>query len=508
MSNKQTEKASNIANKTTSNTAIKPDTPTILKQIVADKRQWIAEKQAQFPLASFQSQISKSERDFYTALQTGVAGGVDRKGTLAYILECKKASPSKGVIRADFSPTAIAKVYKNYASAISVLTDEKYFQGDFSYIQQVREVAHQPILCKDFMVSEYQVYLARYHQADAILLMLSVLDDEEYRTLASLAHSLGMGVLTESANENEVQRAINLGAKVIGINNRNLHDLSVDIKRTPQLAMPIATNCPADTIIVSESGIKTHDDIKTLQKHAHAFLIGSSLMAEDNLDSAVRCLLYGENKVCGLTRAEDAKLAYESGAYFGGLIFADKSKRKVNLEQAQQIQASAPLKYVGVFQNQTIELVCELADKLQLFAVQLHGDEDKAFVRQLRERLPDEVQIWKAVSVDVEQKEFTAPDFDYQNFDHIDIDRYVIDSKVGKQQGGTGKTFDWSLVPTELKAKSMLAGGLTVENIGEAKEQGFIGLDINSGAESHENGQAGIKDKAKLQAIFTKLLLR
>ena len=102
----------------------------------------------------------------------------------AYILECKKASPSKGLIRSEFKPTEIAQVYKHYANAISVLTDEKYFQGDFAYIKQVRDVVTQPVLCKDFMISEYQVYLARFYQADAILLMLSVVNDETYRILA------------------------------------------------------------------------------------------------------------------------------------------------------------------------------------------------------------------------------------------------------------------------------------------------------------------------------------
>lgn len=141
----------------------------------------------------------------------------------SYILECKKASPSKGLIRAAFDLTEIAEVYQHYATVISVLTDEKYFQGHFADIAQVRQRVTQPILCKDFILSEYQVYLARYAQADAILLMLSVLNDERYTQLATLAHQLGMGVLTETSNEAEFARALALKAKVIGVNNRNLH---------------------------------------------------------------------------------------------------------------------------------------------------------------------------------------------------------------------------------------------------------------------------------------------
>ncbi len=469
--------------------------PTILKQIVADKRQWIAQQQIENPLANFHQHLQKSERDFYQALQSpSMQGNKESKGDNnrpAYILECKKASPSKGLIRADFSPTDIAQVYKNYASVISVLTDEKYFQGDFAYIKQVRDIAPQPILCKDFIVCDYQIYLARYHGADAILLMLSILDDEQYQGLANTAHSLGMGVLTETATEEEVQRAIALQAKVIGINNRNLHDLSVDIERTPQLAQAI----PSDRIIISESGIKNHQHIQHLQTYANGFLIGSSLMAEDDLNSAVRRVVYGENKVCGLTRATDCQSAYEEGAYFGGLIFAPKSKRAVSFEQAQSLIKSALLKFVGVFQNQSVQTVAKIANELQLFAVQLHGDEDQYYINELRILLADNVQIWQAISVDVEQSNIN---FLLDN----NVNRYVFDSQVGKQQGGTGQVFDWSLIRQELKDKAMLAGGLNVDNIVQAKQQGFLGLDINSGVES----SVGVKDKERLGEVFEKLL--
>ena len=176
------------------------ETATVLQKIVLDKAEWVKNKEAEFPLSEFEKNIQKSDRSFYDAL----ANGTHQK--TAYILECKKASPSKGLIRSEFKPTEIAQVYKHYANAISVLTDEKYFQGDFSYIKQVRDVVTQPVLCKDFMISEYQVYLARFYQADAILLMLSVVNDETYRILADLAHSLGMGVLTETSNEEEFER--------------------------------------------------------------------------------------------------------------------------------------------------------------------------------------------------------------------------------------------------------------------------------------------------------------
>lgn len=150
---------------------------TVLAKIVADKAIWVEARKQQQPLASFQNDVVPSSRRFYDALQGA---------RTAFILECKKASPSKGVIRDDFDPARIAGIYKHHASAISVLTDEKYFQGSFDFLPVVSGIAPQPILCKDFIIDPYQIWLARFYQADACLLMLSVLDDEQYRL--SLIH--------------------------------------------------------------------------------------------------------------------------------------------------------------------------------------------------------------------------------------------------------------------------------------------------------------------------------
>lgn len=208
---------------------------TVLDKIVKDKAVWVEARKQQQPLESFQQRVALSSRSFYDALQ----------GTrTAFILECKKASPSKGLIRDDFDPEMIAGVYRHYASAVSVLTDEKYFQGDFAFLPVVSAAITQPVLCKDFIIDPYQIYLARYYQADAILLMLSVVDDEQYRQLAAIAHSLQMGVLTEVSNEQELERAIALEAKVVGINNRDLRDLSIDLNRTRELAPRLGLASP------------------------------------------------------------------------------------------------------------------------------------------------------------------------------------------------------------------------------------------------------------------------
>lgn len=258
---------------------------TVLAKIVADKRLWVEARKQKQPLDEFIDGLIPSDRSFYDALSGDQT---------AFILECKKASPSKGLIRQDFNLDHIAKVYNGHASAISVLTDEKYFQGNFDFLPLVRNQVKQPVLCKDFMIDIYQVYLARHYSADAILLMLSVLDDDEYRELAAVAEKLNLGILTEVSNEQELERAIALKAKVVGINNRNLRDLSIDLNRTKELAPRLSQ----DTIVISESGIYNHQQIRELTAYANGFLIGSSLMAEDNLELAVRRVLLGENKVC------------------------------------------------------------------------------------------------------------------------------------------------------------------------------------------------------------------
>lgn len=447
---------------------------TVLAKIVADKAIWVEARKEQQPLASFQNEVVPSQRRFYDALQGA---------RTAFILECKKASPSKGVIRDDFDPARIAGVYKHHASAISVLTDEKYFQGSFDFLPIVSQIAPQPILCKDFIIDAYQIWLARFYQADACLLMLSVLDDEQYRHLAAVAHSLNMGVLTEVSNEEELERAIALKAKVVGINNRDLRDLSIDLNRTRQLAPRLG----AGVTVISESGINTYAQVRELSHFANGFLIGSALMSHDDLNAAVRRVLLGENKVCGLTRPQDAAAALEAGAVYGGLIFVDASPRFVTEDQAREVIAGAPLSYVGVFRDAPVTDVKALAESLSLTAVQLHGQEDQTYINELRQALAPQVQIWKAQSVSD-----SLPARDLQH-----VDKYVLDNG----QGGTGERFDWSLLNGEKLDNVLLAGGLSPDNCVEAAKAGCAGLDFNSGVES----QPGIKDASKLASVFKTL---
>lgn len=454
---------------------------TVLDKIITYKKQWVMDAQIRKPLKSFLNQLHQCDRDFYAALQ---------QSHRCFILECKKASPSKGLLNKAFNLNEIAATYKKNADVISVLTDEKFFQGKFSDIQQVRKNVHQPILCKDFIIDDYQIYKARYSHADAVLLMLSVLSDKQYQRLSALAHQLNMGVLTEISNDVECDRACRLGAKVIGINNRNLKDLSTDLSVTQRLAPKIKEQSP-NAIIISESGFSSHRQIMQTAPYVNGFLIGSSLMSATDLGLAVNAMVYGEHKICGLTRAEDALNAYTEGSFFGGLIFAKSSKRQINIDRAHQIINSAPLNYVAVFQNQSISNIIDTAKHLPLFAIQLHGNESQTYINALRQKLPKVMQIWKAYGISPSTTPSIPKPF------HEGIDKHVLDTRSGQQHGGTGLTFDWSAIKSP--EQFMLAGGLRLSNVAQANQLGCLGLDICSGVES----SLGIKDKDLLSDLFT-----
>ncbi|MEI6894707.1 MAG: bifunctional indole-3-glycerol-phosphate synthase TrpC/phosphoribosylanthranilate isomerase TrpF [Colwellia sp.] len=465
----------------------------ILEKIVIDKRIEIDALKITKPLESFINDLVPTTKDMYAALTR-----TKDKPYAGFILECKKASPSKGLIRTDFDVKAICQVYDKYAAAISVLTDEKYFQGNFDYLEIVTQSVKCPVLNKDFFIDSYQIYLARHYGADAILLMLSVLSDEEYLELSAVAEKYNLAILTEISTEEERDRAIKLNARMIGINNRNLRDLSTDIART----FEFSPHLPDDRIIISESGIYSHDQVRELAPAVDGFLVGSSLMDPNNnpyqdIDLACRKLIYGNNKVCGLTEAKYAHAAAEAGARFGGLIFAKKSPRYITKEQAKSIiKASSKLEYVGVFVNDEHEKIIDLVKTLRLSAVQLHGSEDRQYIEALLAELVKHdcgfCQVWQASPIAQSVPLLNAS-----------VSHHVLDA----QSPGSGKSFDWQVLALSEQnlSKSFLAGGLNVDNIGQALEQltqvDLFGLDLNSGVED----SPGIKSSEKLAQVFSKI---
>lgn len=448
---------------------------SVLAEIVARKRKDVAARMAQRPLSALKAKATP--RHFGAAL---------KQPGLRFILECKKASPSEGLIRPDFDMAQIADSYRPFADALSVLADTPYFQGSLDNVQKAQTLLPQPILCKDFIVDPYQVVEARAYGADAVLLMLSVLDDASYQRCAETAASLSMDVLTEVHDEVELERALSLNAQIIGINNRDLKTLRVDRSTTRRLAPHI----PEDRTIVCESGIRTRADIDEVSPYVDAFLVGSSLMKEARLDLAVRTLLFDRIKVCGLTTIADAQAAYDCGATMGGVIFSSESPRNVSEAQANAIHEAVPLPLVGVFVNAPAAQIVRLARTLELVAVQLHGDETRTFVEELRTQLPERCEIWKAVRV-----HDAIP-----SLESTGADRLLLDTYHAQMRGGSGKSFDWQVLKDYPdKARCILAGGITPDNINEAHAFGCYAIDVNSGVES----APGKKSAELLQQLFS-----
>jgi indole-3-glycerol phosphate synthase len=249
----------------------------ILNKILATKAEEIAAAQARLPLSEVQALAAQQApvRDFIAAIRSKIAAG-----KAAVIAEIKKASPSKGVIRADFKPAAIAASYEQGGAAcLSVLTDEQYFQGSADYLKQARAACSLPVLRKDFMIDAYQVYEARAMGADCILLIAAALTLAQMQQLESVAHSLGMAVLVEVHNGEELAQALQLTTPLLGINNRNLRTFEVTLQTT----LGLLGNIASDKIVVTESGIFSADDVKLMREHAvHTFLVGEAFMRQEN----------------------------------------------------------------------------------------------------------------------------------------------------------------------------------------------------------------------------------
>ena len=426
-----------------------------------------------------------------------------RQQDFNFICEVKKASPSKGIIAEHFPYLDIAKEYEVAgAAAISVLTEPDFFKGDKKYLQEIASTVKIPVLRKDFIIDEYQIYQAKVWGASAILLICACLDVPTLTKFRDLADSLGLSSLVEAHDENEVQMAIDCGARIIGVNNRNLKDFTVDVQNSVRLRNLVQD----DVIFVSESGLETPEDIQVLRDNN----IGVALMGETFMRSPNKveklAYLYGPTyytpkvKMCGISKVEIIPAIVDAKPDYMGLVFAP-SKRQVTVEQAKILIEELHkqcinhydikvVKTVGVFVNETLDNLVRIADTANLDAVQLHGDEDETFIQSLKERT--NVEVWKAIQIR------TAADT--EKWIDSSADMLLFDAYHKDERGGTGEVFDWSSLDA-FERPFMLAGGIDSTNVARAiRTVRPYGIDISSGIETN-----GMKDDKKITA-FTKIV--
>ena len=254
----------------------------MLKEIIENKRKEVELAKKSMPLDNFRNKILKSSRDFKKAIS---------KNKLNLIAEFKKKSPSKNISNLKLDKKnikkSIIKVYTKYADAISVLTDGKFFSGSLDEMKEISGMTHLPILRKDFIIDEYQIHEARFYNADAVLLIASILSKEEIMSFLKTARNYGMHCLVEIHNEEELKKALDAGAEIIGINNRNLDTLEIDLGTT----LKIAGKIPTGKIIVSESGIKDKYYVDKIKDKVNAILVGSKFMNSKNIENEILKLI-------------------------------------------------------------------------------------------------------------------------------------------------------------------------------------------------------------------------
>ncbi|KAJ3121558.1 bifunctional tryptophan synthase trp1 [Nowakowskiella sp. JEL0407] len=462
---------------------------------------------------------------------------------VAVCAEIKRASPSKGDIDLfAHAPSQAIDYAEGGAAVISVLTEPKWFKGSVDDMRQVRltldNIPNRPaVLRKDFIISKYQVLEARLNGADTLLLILAMLDDSKAGELLEYSRQIGMEPLVEVANEAEMDRAVKLGAQVIGVNNRDLHTFTVDMNKTSRLVDKV----PKGTILIALSGIFARADVEKFYKDGvRAVLVGESLMRSEDkvkfLGDLRLCKTVEKKegevkfpivKVCGVTNLADALTVGKSGADVMGLIFAEKSPRKVTIDTAKEIVLGMENEFgalagsvnfvskgisdgvewfsknfehlvkiskknkglgrpliVGVFQNQTVDFILRAVNECKLDLVQFHGDESV----DLALLIP--VPVIKVVHVEIKGGNTTVDNVITEIEKGVGKVGFVLlDTAVAGKQGGNGVAFDWG-VAKEVKEKGykvIVAGGMNSRNVkASVKESGCEWVDVSSGVEERK----------------------
>ncbi len=461
-----------------------------LDRIVTQTRADLVQRKIDSPLAEVQ-QLARTQEPPRNMVQAFTP-----RSRVHLIAEVKRASPSKGMLAPHLNPVEQARIYEaNGASVISVLTEPHFFLGSPEYLTAIKRAVSLPVLCKDFIVDEYQVFEACAWGADAILLICAILDDAQLTHLLTLAHELRMHCLVEVHTREEAQRAVQAGAAIIGVNSRDL----VTFKMNPYLIRDIRALIPANRIVIAESGIHTAADARRLARYdVQGMLVGESLVVSNDVATQMRTLLQGANegtqiKICGLRDPEHVKVAIAAGADMLGFIFHEPSHRYIRpqdvgatLAVSLHTQNQILPDLVGVFVNKEASFINDVVEEAGLHYVQLHGNESPEFCQQITR------PVIKAISLkdasDLAQVKL------YKNVAW----RLLLDTPTS-DWGGTGITHDWELAHTIAReTRIMLAGGLTPENIAQALQQVHPwGVDVSSGVETNKQ-----KDSNKIRALI------
>lgn len=480
-----------------------------LNRIITQTQIDLEERKREVPLTEIQRQASEQPRP-RDLLET-----FKSRSQIHLIAEVKRASPSKGMLAPHIDPVELARTYEaNGASAISVLTEPHFFLGSPEYLTAIKQAVSIPVLRKDFIIDEYQVYEARAWGADVILLICAILDDTRLRRLLHVANELGMRCLVEVHTREEAQRAIEAGAIVIGVNSRDL----VTFQMNPYLLGEIRHIIPKDRVVIAESGIHTEADARRLARYdVQAMLVGESLVVSNDVPTQMHLLLHGANrstqvKICGLRTAEHINIATEAGADMLGFIFHPPSHRFIEPQQVCSVlQASENAStqaltqhasdlspsvetaihsirrpdLVGVFVNKEADYINEVAEQVGLQYVQLHGTETPEFCQQIKRPVIKAIQVHS--TADLEQ---------IKTFQSV-VWRLLLDTPT-PDWGGSGETHDWELAHLVSQThRILLAGGLRVENVAEAIRQVRPwGVDVSSGVETDRR-----KDSEKIRAF-------
>lgn len=413
-----------------------------------------------------------------------------RRPDINFICEVKKASPSKGIIAEHFPYTDIAIDYENAGAAcISVLTEPYYFKGSDKYLTEIREHVNIPLLRKDFVVDAYQIYQAKVLGADCVLLICSLLNADTLRTYISICDSLGLSALVEAHDESEIAMSIDAGARIIGVNNRNLKDFTVNVNNSTQLRNLV----PENILFVAESGIKTAADINILRTgKVNAVLIGETLMKSENKKKALAKLKGTRIKICGLTREKDIHVVNKYLPDYIGFVFAP-GRRHVSDEQAAAFKdiLDSRIRAIGVFVNDSLEHIISLCQNNIIDMIQLHGQESVEFISKLKAQVAQPIiKALPAISSSELSREMGSFKADY----------ILIDSMVDGKYGGTGERFDLNILPANTHGL-FIAGGIDNDNVHEIIEHTYpYCIDVSSGVET-----GGYKDENKIKEIIMKV---